>query len=158
MDEALALCHLYLFLAVPRPRVTILDMNPPLLGALSQLKAPLLLTIGVLAGVGIWIFSPWLTGTIEPWDADAPIWLFSWVLMAVLGGVVGHVRGVCLPLGYALGQMLVTIQSVFTGEFGALGWLFIGGYAAIATFVTLSLIGVTTLLKKIRRAHSTSVS
>jgi Na+/serine symporter len=73
-------------------------------------------------------------------------------------GLVGHVRGVCLPLGYALGQMLVTIQSVFGGEFGALGWLFIGGYAAVATLVTLSLIGVTTLLKKIRRAHSTSVS
>jgi hypothetical protein len=125
---------------------------------MSKTHAPVLLAIGVLTGVGMWICSPWLTGKLEPWDADAPIWLFSWVLMAVLGGLVGHVRGLCLPLGYALGQMLVTIQSVFTGEFGALGWLFIGGYAAVAALVTLSLIGVTTLLKKIRRAHSTSVS
>jgi hypothetical protein len=125
---------------------------------MSKLTAPGLLAIGVLAGVGMWIFSPWLTGTIEPWDADAPMWLLSWVLMAVLGGLVGHVRGLCLPLGYALGQMLVTIQSVFTGEFGALGWLFIGGYAAVAILVTLLLIGITTLLKKIRRTHNPSVS
>jgi hypothetical protein len=125
---------------------------------MSKLTAPGLLAIGVLSGVGMWICSPWLTGMIEPWDADAPMWLFSWVLVAVLGGLVGHVRGVCLLLGYALGQMLVTIQSVFTGEFGALGWLFIGGYAAVAILVALSLIGVTTLLKKIRRADSTSVS
>lgn len=117
-----------------------------------------LLAIGILSGVAIWVCSPWLTGTIEPWDADAPIWPLSWLLAASLGGLVGHVRGVCLPLGYALGQMLITIQSVFGGEFGVLGWLFIGGYAALATLMTLSLIGVTALLKKIRRAHSTSVS
>jgi hypothetical protein len=133
-------------------------MSHTLLTMLSKSNALILLAIGALSGVAMWVCSPWLTGTIEPWDADAPMWLFSWVLMAVLGGLVGHVRGVCLPLGYALGQMLVTIQSVFTGEFRALGWLFIGGYAAVAILVTLSLIGVTTLLKKIRRAHSTSVS
>lgn len=83
--------------------------------------------------------------------------MLSWLLIAVTGGLVGHVRGVSLPLGYALGQMLITIQSLFVGEFGALGWLFIGGYAAVATLVTLSLIGITALLKKIRRAHSTSL-
>ena len=124
---------------------------------ISQLTAPVLLAIGILAGIAIWVCSPWLTGTIEPWDAEAPIWMLSWFLVASIGGLVGHVRGVCLPLGYALGQMLITIQSVFDGEFGALGWLFIGGYAAVAIFVTLSLIGVTALLKKIRRAHITSV-
>lgn len=125
---------------------------------MSKLTALRLLAIGVAAGVGMWMCSPWLTGTIEPWDADAPIWPLSWLIIAIFGGLVGHVRGVCLPLGYALGQMLITIQSLFGGEFGAFGWLFIGGYAAVATLVTLSLIGVTTLLKKIRRAHRTSVS
>ncbi|MDX2252867.1 MAG: hypothetical protein NW202_11300 [Nitrospira sp.] len=125
---------------------------------ISQLTAPALLATGVLAGIAIWVCSPWPTGTIEPWDVEAPIWMLSWFLVASIGGLVGHVRGVCLPLGYALGQMLITIQSVFDGEFGPLGWLFIGGYAAVAIFVTLSLIGVTALLKKIRRAHSTPAS
>lgn len=123
-----------------------------------KLTAPGLMVIGVVAGVGMWVCSPWLTGTIEPWDADAPIWMLSWLLIAVIGGLVGHVRGVSLPLGYALGQMLITIQSLFVGEFGALGWLFIGGYAAVATLLTLSLIGGKALLKKIRRTHSHSVS
>ncbi|MBH0191103.1 MAG: hypothetical protein HP492_04915 [Nitrospira sp.] len=124
---------------------------------MSKLTAPVLLAIGVLAGIGMWVCSPWLTGTIEPWDADAPIWMLSWLLIAIIGGLSGHIRGVWLPLGYALGQMLITIQSLFVGEFGALGWLFIGGYAAVATLVTLSLIGATAMLKRIRRAHNTTV-
>jgi hypothetical protein len=126
-------------------------MSQTFLSMMSKPNALVLLTIGVLAGVGIWIFSPWLTGTIEPWDADAPIWLCSWVLMAVLGSLVGHIRGVCLPLGYALGQMLITVQSVFTGEFGALGWLFIGGYAAVAILVTLTITGARVLLASARQ-------
>jgi len=77
--------------------------------------------------------------------------------MAVLGGLVGHVRGVCLPLGYALGQMLVTIQSLFVGEFGALGWLFIGGYAAVATLATLPLTGATALFKRHWHIHDSKV-
>ncbi len=78
-------------------------------------------------------------------------------MVAILGGLVGHVRGVCLPLGYALGQMLATIQSPFIGQFGALGWLFIGGYAAVAAVVTLALIAVAALLKRIWRMRSTTV-
>ena len=120
---------------------------------MTKLTVPVLLAVGILSGVAIWVCSPWLTGTIEPWDADTPIWPLSWFVVSIVGSLVGHVRGVCLPLGYALGQMLITIQSVFVGEFGALGWLFIGGYAAVATLATLSLIGVTVLLKTIRRAH-----
>lgn len=134
------------------------DVSHPFLSMMSKPHAPVLLVIGVLSGVAMWVCSPWLTGTSEPWDADAPIWMLSWLLIAIIGGLAGHIRGVCLPFGYALGQMLITIQSVFGGEFGVLGWLFIGGYAAVATLMTLSLIGVTMLLKKIRRIHSTSVS
>lgn len=124
---------------------------------MPKLTIPVLLAIGTLSGAAMWVCSPWLTGTIEPWDADAPIWMLSWLLIAIIGGWVGHLRGVCLPLRYALGQILVTIQWVFGGEFGALGWLFIGGYAAVATCVTLSLIGGTALFKKLRRAHTTYV-
>lgn len=134
-----------------------LGMSHTLLSMLSQPKAPALLAIGALAGVAIWLFSPLLIGTAEPWDADAPIWFFSWILMAVLGGLVGHVRGVCLPLGYALGQMLVTIQSVFTGEFGALGWLFIAGYSAVASLATLALTGATALFKRRWHIHDSKV-
>jgi hypothetical protein len=117
-------------------------------------KALAWLTLGIMMGAAIWIFSPWLTGKIEPWDADQPIWTLSWLVVAILGGLIGHVRGVCLPLGYALGQMLVTIKSVFVGQFGALGWMFIGTYAAVAVAVTLALIGTIALLQYLWRMRS----
>jgi hypothetical protein len=114
-------------------------------------KALVLLAVGIALGAAIWVFSPWLTGRIEPWDAEQPIWALSWLVVAILGGLAGHVRGVCLPLGYALGQMLVTIKSVFVGEFGALGWMFIGMYAAVALAITLALVGVIALVKYLAR-------
>jgi len=117
-------------------------------------KALILLALGVLSGIAIWLFSPWLTGKIEPWDADLPVWPLSWLIVAILGGLAGHVRGVCLPLGYALGQMMVTVKSVFVGEFGALGWMFIGGYAVAAVAVTLVIVGVTVLAKWLWRMRS----
>ena len=114
-------------------------------------KALALLALGMVLGVTIWLFSPWVTGKSEPWDADAPIWSLSWLLVATLGGLTGHARGACLPLGYALGQMLITVKSVFLGEFGALGWMFIGGYAAVAIAVTWVIVGVTALVMRLRR-------
>lgn len=124
----------------------------------SKYPAVFLLGLGVLLGVAIWLFSPWLTGKVEPWDADTPIWLYSWVLVAVSGGLFGHVRGICLPLGYALGQMLVTTKSVFIGEFGALGLMFIGGYAAVAIAVTLTVVGVIALFKRLLYIRSSTDS
>lgn len=114
-----------------------------------------LLALGVLLGAAIWLFSPALTGRAEPWDADAPIWFLSWIPLALLGGLSGRIRGICLPLGYALGQMLVTVKSVFVGEFGALGWMFIGAYAAAATAATLAVVGVTVVLKRLWRRQWT---
>jgi len=71
-----------------------------------------------------------------------------------LRGLTGQVRGVCVPLGYALGQTLVTIESVFFGPFGVLGWVFIGSYAAVATLLTLAIVGVTAALKRFCRTRS----
>jgi hypothetical protein len=109
-----------------------------------------LLAFGIICGGAIWIFSPWLTGRAEPWDADGPIWALSWLLVAVLGGLVGRVRGICLPLGYGLGQMLVTIRSI-RGEFGLLGWTFIGGFTAVAVAGTLAMVGVIALFRRLAR-------
>jgi hypothetical protein len=55
-------------------------------------RASVLLATGVLSGIAIWPFSPQLTGQVEPWDADAPIRPPSWLLIAVPGGLVGHLR------------------------------------------------------------------
>jgi hypothetical protein len=115
-------------------------------------KALTLLALGVLLGGAIWLTSPWLTGKAEPWDADAPIWTLSWLLVAVLGGLAGHVRGACLPLGYALGQVLYTAPALRTAEFGALGWLFIGAYAGVAVLGTIALVGLLAAVRRLWRA------
>ena len=120
----------------------------------ARYKSLTLLGIGVILGVAIWTCSPWVTGTIEPWDANTSIWPLSWLLLAVIGGLLGHPRGMYLPLGYALGQILITTRLVLTGEFGALGWAFIAGYAMAAVIVTLAVLGLMALLRRILRAET----
>lgn len=124
----------------------------------AKYPAIFLFGLGVLLGVAIWLFSPWITGKTEPWDADAPIWLISWVLVAVAGGLTGHLRGVCLPLGYAVGQMLVTAKPVLFGDLRvlALGWMFIFGYAAVAIVATLLVAGATVLFKRLLHVRSST--
>jgi hypothetical protein len=53
-------------------------------------RATVLPATGVLPGIAIWLFSRQLTGQVELWDADAPIWPLSWLLIAVLGGYATH--------------------------------------------------------------------
>jgi len=115
----------------------------------TKRQALMLLALGILLGAGIWVLSPWLIGTIEPWDAEAPVWGISWLAVAFLGGLAGRVCGVCLPIGYAIGQMLITIRSPF-GEFGILGWSFIAGYALAAVVITLAIVGLVTLIRHFR--------
>jgi hypothetical protein len=112
----------------------------------TRRHALLLLAAGVVLGAGIWVFSPWLTGHVEPWDADAPIWQASWLLIAIAGGCTGHTRGPLLVVGYALGQILITINGVIRSEFGALGWLFILGFMAAALVVTRTLVAAQALV------------
>jgi hypothetical protein len=110
-----------------------------------------LFVLGAALGIAIWGFSPWLTGKAEPWDAEWPIWPLSWLALAIGAGSIGKLRGLALPLGFAVGQMAWMLKSVFGGEFGALGWLFIAGYAAVSSAVALAMIGVGTLLRRWRQ-------
>ncbi len=119
-------------------------------------SALVLFGLGVFLGVSVWVFSPWLTGKTEPWDAEAPIWGLSWLAVAILGGLTGRASGALLPLGYAVGQMLITIRSPF-GEFGILGWLFIVGYAFAGVFVALAVAGLTIFYKRILRARAPDI-
>jgi len=59
--------------------------------------------------VAIWVLSPWLTGSAEPWDAELPIWQASWLVVGIAGSVLLRRQGYWLALGYALGQVLATI-------------------------------------------------
>lgn len=104
---------------------------------------------GLVLGAAIWWLSPWITGHAEPWDDGRPWWTISWAVVAIAGGASGRARGALLPVGVALGQMLVTIRSV-TGEFGVLGWLFIGAFGAGATLGALAIAGLVSIVARLR--------
>lgn len=121
----------------------------------ARRHALILLTLGALLGVATWVFSPWITGRAEPWDADLPIWLVLWLAVAVAGGLTGRARGTLLPIGYALGQMLVTGRPLLVGDLTALlGWSFIIAYAAVAVLLSFALAALTATLKRLRGASS----
>lgn len=121
----------------------------------SRRSALALLTAGAALGGAIWVFSPWLTGAKEPWDADVPVWSLSWIAVAFGGGLTGRAVGALLPLGYALGQMLATLGAALKSEFGVLGWLFILGYGVAAILGTLLLAAGATLARRFRRRRRT---
>jgi len=103
------------------------------------------LGLGISLGLAIWILSPMLLGNVEPWDPSLPVWSVSWLVIGILGGLTRRARGVFLPVGYGLGQMLITIRSPFIGQFGALGWLFIGWYTLFACVLALGTAGLLVL-------------
>lgn len=117
----------------------------------SRHNTLLLLAIGAVLGAAMWLFSPWLTGHVEPWDADAPIWSASWLVIAIAGAIPGRLRGVPLVVGYALGQMLITVKSTLGSEFGVLGWMFILGGMVAALAILLALIASQALLRRFWR-------
>jgi hypothetical protein len=122
----------------------------------SRHAALSLLGVGAALGVAVWMFSPWLTGASEPWDAAFPLWPLSWLTVAIGGALTGRALGVMLPAGYALGQMGATLRAAFSSEFGLLGWLFIVGYAVAAMLGTLLIVAGTAQVRRLRRSRGES--
>ncbi len=115
-----------------------------------------LFAVGAALGGAIWMFSPWLAGSKEPWDADVPVWQLSWIAVAIGGSLAGRALGVLLPLGYAVGQMLATLGVVLKSGFGILGWLFIVSYGVAAMLGTLLLVAGAALARRFRRPGRTA--
>ncbi len=126
------------------------------MSATARHPALTLLALGASLGIATWVLSPWITGHDEPWDADLPIWLVLWILVAVAGGLTGRARGALLPVGYAIGQMVVTSGPLLLGDPAVLlGWTFILAYAAAAVLLSLAVAGLTAALKRaLRRSDS----
>lgn len=98
------------------------------------------LLAGCLLGASLWLLSPALLGTREPWDSPWPLWSTSWPMVGILGARAGHPRGLCLALGHALGQCAAIGPTLLSGEFGALGALFIAAGLATAAAVTVAML------------------
>lgn len=115
-----------------------------------------LLGASCAAGLGFWGMSPWLTGTAEPWDGDVLVWMGAWLVAALLGGAIGTSRalwhGICLPLGFAWGQILFTSGPLFRGDWrlAILGWTFVMAYAFVSTVLVIVMVAVLARVKAYR--------
>ena len=62
--------------------------------------------IATVATCAVWALSPWLTGHVEPWDADGLYYPVALVLSGVLSGLLAPKPLWALYLGGMAGQVL----------------------------------------------------
>jgi len=98
-----------------------------------SLKARAWTTVLVSAAAGalVWALSPWLTGYVEPWDADG---LFYAGALIVAGSVAGAITPRplwALYLGALIGQLGYELIFLRLGPLFFLGAAFLLGYSVI---------------------------
>ena len=99
----------------------------------KTLKARAWATVLVSAAAGalVWALSPWLTGHVEPWDADG---LFYAGALIVAGSVAGAITPRplwALYLGALSGQLVYELIFLRLGPLFFLGAAFLVGYSVI---------------------------
>ena len=101
------------------------------------------------AGAVVWALSPFLSGAMEPWDADGSYYVRA---LAVAGFVVGLTlprrrpaaeerdvrarraaqRLLAVYAGFILGQLLYGVMFLTVGPLIAIGVLFLAAYSVVA--------------------------
>ena len=99
----------------------------------KTLKARAWATVLVSAAAGalVWALSPWLTGHVEPWDADG---LFYAGALIVAGSVAGAITPRplwALYLGALIGQFGYELIIQRIGPLFLIGAVFLLGYSVI---------------------------
>jgi protein-S-isoprenylcysteine O-methyltransferase Ste14 len=105
---------------------------------------------GALFGAALWLLSPAFLGRNEPWADDGLAWTMSWPVVGALGAAARHPRGLCLPLGHALGQCAVIWQALAFDQFRSIAWMFMGGGLAVGLALNLTLLGLLALWQRAR--------
>lgn len=78
------------------------------------------------------------------------LWSLSWPAVGALACVARHWRGLWLPVGYALGQVGVTVPLVLNSAFGALGWAFVAAGTLVALALAIAVLCGLKLLTHLR--------
>jgi hypothetical protein len=103
----------------------------------------------IAAGLGalIWFISPFLTGVVEPWDAESPYYFVSLLVAGALVGVLVPNHLWAVLLGIVVGQLIYMLVFLPSGPLLALGVVFLVGYGFLALLGAL----VTSRLRKRNR-------
>ncbi|WP_245962076.1 hypothetical protein [Stutzerimonas urumqiensis] len=95
--------------------------------------------IATVATFAVWALSPWLTGHVEPWDADGWYYAVALVLSGVLSGLLAPKPLWALYLGGMAGQVLYLLLLRPIDPLLGVGLLFVSLWSLV--FVTGGFIG-----------------
>ena len=84
-----------------------------------------------LLGAAIWAFSPTITGTAEPWDAESPYYFLSLLALGLVLGLWSPKKIWAHYLGAMLGQQFFILMFIGVGPFILLGALFLAVYTVL---------------------------
>ena len=79
----------------------------------------------------IWASSPWVTGRLEPWDADSPFYLTGLMIAGAVTGLLTPKPIWALYLGAVAGQLSYQVLFLKVGPLLPLGVLFLAGYCIV---------------------------
>lgn len=97
------------------------------------MKRDTVIGLSVAAGLGaaIWVASPLVTGSPEPWDAESPYYIVSLCLAGAAFGVLyPQHAGLVFP-GMVAGQLVYLLVFLPSGPLLPLGVLFLLGYGML---------------------------
>jgi hypothetical protein len=95
--------------------------------------------LGLILGAAIWLLSPWVTGTTEPWDAGGGFYPGALLATGALGGLLLPLHWVSVALGIFIGQLLVIAGGVLADP--ASGGLWPLGVVLLSVYTLLGLVG-----------------
>jgi hypothetical protein len=97
--------------------------------------------IGLAFGAAIWLLSPLITGSGEPWDADGGYYVGALFGAGLLGGLLLPDHSGRLVVGIFVGQLVVLLGGVLSNP--SSGGLWPLGVVFLALFSLLALLGAT---------------
>jgi hypothetical protein len=114
------------------------------------------LLLGLALGAAIWLLSPVITGSREPWDAEGGYYAGALLLTGILGGLAAPQYWGSVAIGIFAGQALVLLGGVVAepanGGLWPLGLLFLAFYSVLGLVGA----GVGTGLRRLRSRRERS--
>jgi hypothetical protein len=89
------------------------------------------LAISAAAAALVWALSPWLTGQLEPWDADGPFFAGALVVAGALAGAIAPRPIWAHYVGAFGGQVVYGLVALRVGPLFVLGAIFLLGYSLV---------------------------
>lgn len=89
------------------------------------------LAISAAAAALIWVVSPWLTGQLEPWDADGPFYIGALAVAGALSGALAPRPRWAHYVGAFAGQLVYELVALRVGPLFVLGAVFLLAYSLV---------------------------